>query len=152
MDYSLLASFVHGILQARILEWVAMPFSRGSSQPRGLTQVSHIAGRLFIAEPLGKPKLKPMECNKFLYKEEVYRTWEVTGKASFSPVVVLSQWLLGCFGLTALPLWAAVPCWPPQKDTQTLVFQRFLSKLAGDPGWVLERKQEDNLSQSPIFK
>ena len=36
-----------GILQARILEWVAMPFSRGSSQPRGRTQVSLIAGRFF---------------------------------------------------------------------------------------------------------
>jgi len=33
-----------GILQARILEWVAMPSSRGSSQPRDQTQVSHIAG------------------------------------------------------------------------------------------------------------
>ena len=36
--------YVHGILQARILEWVAFPFSRGSSQPRDWTQVSHIAG------------------------------------------------------------------------------------------------------------
>ena len=35
---------VHGILQARILEWVAFPFSRGSSQPRGRTQVSCMAG------------------------------------------------------------------------------------------------------------
>ena len=38
---------VHGILQARILEWVAFPFSRGSSQPRDGTQVSCIAGRFF---------------------------------------------------------------------------------------------------------
>ena len=38
---------VHGILQARILEWVAISFSRGSSWPRDLTQVSHIAGRHF---------------------------------------------------------------------------------------------------------
>ena len=36
---------VHGILQARILEWVAVPFSTGSSQPRDRTQVSHTAGR-----------------------------------------------------------------------------------------------------------
>jgi len=40
---------VHGILQARILEQVAVPFSRGSSQPRDGTQVSHIAGRFFIS-------------------------------------------------------------------------------------------------------
>ena len=38
---------VHGILQARILEWVAFPFSRGSSQPKDRTQVSHIAGGFF---------------------------------------------------------------------------------------------------------
>ena len=38
---------LHGILQARILEWVAFPFSRGSSQHRDWTQVSHIAGGLF---------------------------------------------------------------------------------------------------------
>ena len=34
MDCSPPGSFVHGILQARVLEWVAIPFSRGSSQPR----------------------------------------------------------------------------------------------------------------------
>ena len=37
---------VHGILKVRILEWVAFPFSNGSSQPRDQTQVSHIAGRI----------------------------------------------------------------------------------------------------------
>ena len=40
---------VHGILQARILEWVAFPFSRGSFQPRDQTQVSHTAGRFFTS-------------------------------------------------------------------------------------------------------
>ena len=40
---------VHGILQARILEWVAIPFYRGSSQPRNQTLVSHIAGRFFTS-------------------------------------------------------------------------------------------------------
>ena len=55
MGYSPPGSSVHGILQARILEGVAMPSSRGSSQPRDRTQVSHIAGRFFMSEPLGKP-------------------------------------------------------------------------------------------------
>ena len=40
---------VHGILQARTLEWGAFPFSRGSSQPRDQTKVSRIAGRLFTS-------------------------------------------------------------------------------------------------------
>ena len=44
MDYT-----VYGILQARIPEWVAVPFSRESSQPRDQTQVSHIAGGFFTS-------------------------------------------------------------------------------------------------------
>ena len=47
MDCSPPGSSVHRILQARILEWVAISFSRGSSQPLDWTQVSHVAGRHF---------------------------------------------------------------------------------------------------------
>ena len=47
MDCSRPDSSVHGILQARILQWVAIPFSRGSSQPRDQIQVSCIAGGFF---------------------------------------------------------------------------------------------------------
>ena len=60
MDHSLRGSSVHGILQARILEWVAMPFSRGSSPPRDLTCVSYITciGRQVLYHwcHLGSPK------------------------------------------------------------------------------------------------
>ena len=59
VDCSLPAFSVHGILQARILEWVAMPSSRKSSRPRDQTSISYIvscmAGRFFISEPAGKP-------------------------------------------------------------------------------------------------
>ena len=44
MDYT-----VHGVLQARILEWVAFPFSGGSSQPKDQTQVFYIASRFFTS-------------------------------------------------------------------------------------------------------
>ena len=47
MDCSPPGSSVHGILYAKILEWVVMPSSRGSSQLRDRTQVSHIAGEFF---------------------------------------------------------------------------------------------------------
>ena len=47
MDCNLPGSSVHGIFQARVLEWVAISFSRGSSWPWDWTQVSHIAGRHF---------------------------------------------------------------------------------------------------------
>ena len=43
MEYSLPGSSVHGILQARILEWVAMPSSRGSSQPGDQTLISYVS-------------------------------------------------------------------------------------------------------------
>ena len=47
MDCRLWSSSVHGVLQARILKWFAIPFSRGSSRPRDRTQVSRIVGRRF---------------------------------------------------------------------------------------------------------
>ena len=58
IDCSLPDSSVHGTLKARILEWVAMPSSRGSFWPRDRTHISFgscIAGSFFTTEPLGKP-------------------------------------------------------------------------------------------------
>ena len=58
MERSLPGSCVHGILQARILEWVAISLSRGSSRPRDWTLISCIcciAGRFLTTEPSGKP-------------------------------------------------------------------------------------------------
>ena len=59
MDYT-----VHGIFQARILEWVAVPFSKVSSQPRNRIQVSHIAGRFFTSKAEVDVFL---ECSCFFY-------------------------------------------------------------------------------------
>ena len=75
-----------GILQARILEWVAMPFSRGSSQPRDRTHISHIAGRSLLSEPPGEPK-----CLSLLYFN----------------LGIFSQFVLSC--LSRLQLFAT-PC------------------------------------------
>ena len=83
MDYT-----VHGILQGRIPEWVAFPFSRGSSQPRDQTQVSVLQVDSLPAETPGKPKntgvgclfllqwifmtqesnLGPLHCRRILYQ------------------------------------------------------------------------------------
>ena len=49
---------VQGILQARILEWVAVPFSRGPSQPGDQTQVSHTAGRFFTRLVTGEAQIE----------------------------------------------------------------------------------------------
>ena len=62
MDCSPPGSSVHGIFQARVLEWVAMPSSRGSSWLRDQTHIScviNIAGKFFTTEPLGKTQLGP---------------------------------------------------------------------------------------------
>ena len=53
-------SFVHGILQARILEWVAIPFFRGSSQSRDWTRVSDTAGRFFTIWATREGHLRPL--------------------------------------------------------------------------------------------
>ena len=61
MDCTLPGSSAHGILQARILKWVAIPFSRGSSQHRDPTHFSHVScigrGVLLPPVPAGKPLL-----------------------------------------------------------------------------------------------
>ena len=82
MDCSLPGSSVYGILQARTLEWVVIPFSRVSSQPRDQTQVSRIAGRFFTTVPPGKSpgcrhlnKTKDI-CKDFISKQgHIQRLW-----------------------------------------------------------------------------
>ena len=56
---------VHGILQARILEWVALPFSGGSSQPTDWTQVSWIVGSLFTSWAIREALNIPVKRNKW---------------------------------------------------------------------------------------
>ena len=57
MDCSPPGSSIHGIFQARVLEWVVISFSRGSSQRRDRTQVSRITGRRFPVPATRKPDL-----------------------------------------------------------------------------------------------
>ena len=67
IDGSPPGSPVPGILQARILEWVAISFSRGSSQPRNRTQVSRIVADSLPSEPPGKPKYVCMHVYTYIY-------------------------------------------------------------------------------------
>ena len=83
VDCSLPVSSVHGIFQARVLEWVAISFSRGSSQPRDQTWVSHTAGRHFTIWATGSKQEK--EYVKAIYCHPAYVTymqstsWEMLG-------------------------------------------------------------------------
>ena len=74
MDFQLLGSSVYGILQARILEWVAISLSRGSSQPRDQTKVSCIAGRFFTiwATRQAPDSWGAYERNKFSESRDLY--------------------------------------------------------------------------------
>ena len=62
MDCSLPGFSVHGILQARILEWVAIPFSRRSSQPRDWTRIFCTAGRFFTVWDTKGRRNSPQPC------------------------------------------------------------------------------------------
>ena len=76
MDCSLSGSSVHGIFQARVLEWIAISFSRGSSQPRSRTQVSCIAGRHFTvwAKSIDVIKMKEeREVEREVYHNRAFR-------------------------------------------------------------------------------
>ena len=64
MDCSLTGSSIHGISQARILEWVAISPSRGSSKPRDRSGIPCLEGGLFTTEPLGKPTERKISLQK----------------------------------------------------------------------------------------
>ena len=98
MDCNLPGSSVHGILQASVLEWVAIFFSRRSSWPRDQTQVSCIAGRFFIiwatreAEEcwwtipfmwLSKMSLHPLP-SYYPYKFSSHTAWQLPSFPSFT--------------------------------------------------------------------
>ena len=72
MDFSQPGSSVHGIFQARILEWVAIPFSRASSQPRDRAQVSYIVGRFFTIWATRAIKTKNKRCWRGCGEMETY--------------------------------------------------------------------------------
>ena len=75
-------SSVHGIFQARILKWVTIFFSRGSSLPMDQTQVSRITGRFFTIWATGKPKMvwylikcHQFSCNAHRHKQLLFNIW-----------------------------------------------------------------------------
>ena len=80
MDYSPPASSVHEISQAKILEWVAISFSWGSSQPRDRTHISFIASGFFTSEPPGNPLFNVnsfFKKGKFLKVRSMGISWKV---------------------------------------------------------------------------
>ena len=83
MDCSPPGSSVHRILQARILEWVAISLSRASSQPKNRTQVSCIAGRFFYQ--LNRKGSKWRQLKDIFIKQELEKDPQKTGTWKLSP-------------------------------------------------------------------
>ena len=100
MDCSLPGPSVHAVFQARILEWIAMPFSTGSSQPRDWSQVSCNAGRFFTiwatrcryCQFLSSPKE-----NNFFSLKSFFKTSFVSSIWQLSPSVFLALMLTANF-------------------------------------------------------
>ena len=90
MDCSPPGSSVHGILQSRILEWIAIPFSRRSSRPRDRTQDSYTAGRFFTILATKEAHCKHVSC---------------CPDDGLSSTTVTSCWVLG-----GLLLWRLATC------------------------------------------
>ena len=101
MYYSPSGSSVHGILQARILEWAAISFSRGSSQSRDQTYLSCIVGGFFTTGPPGKP-INKTTVDQLLSHVQV----------SEIPVTVVRQAPLS-MGFSRQGYWSGLPCPPP---------------------------------------
>ena len=104
MDCSLLGSSVCGILQARILEWVAMPSSRGSSWPRDQTCVSCIAGGFFTVWAIRKVQRGAFPYRKrfpFSIKSWSYHS-EIIDEVYMS---LVGQSLISRFVIRGLILW-----------------------------------------------
>ena len=124
-DCSPPASSLHGIFQARTLEWVAISFSRGSSPPRDWTCVSCLAGRFFTTEPPGKPS-DPFWSNtqyhalKLLFLSITILFLKLTDSGD-SASVFLAPWLQPSLLPHATPI---VKCNPPV-DRDSWTFNHF---------------------------
>ena len=113
-----LGSSVHGVLQARTLEWVAVPSSRGSSQPRDQTQVSRIAGRFFTL-------WATREAHNGMDYMKKYDKIQMT-LTSKKIIIYLTVWGLSCnmqdfpWGMWDLVFWPGVEPRPPALGPQSL--------------------------------
>ena len=83
MDCSPSGSSVPGIVQARILEWVVIPFSRGSSPPRNGTRVSCITGRFFTAWATREARKRVRDDILWNCREEISSIWELDQLVQF---------------------------------------------------------------------
>ena len=104
---------IHGILQARILEWVAVPFSRVSSQPRDQTQVSCIAGGFFTSWATREALYKWYYMIFFSLSDVLHSVWPVSRSEfvglSFRQLNFSFSWSAFSLALPGKSAWESSP-------------------------------------------
>ena len=139
MDYSPPGSSVHRIFQTRILEWIAISFSRGSSQPRDRTQVSRIAGRFFTSWATGEAlwnsenyKMKPTSASWM----EVVIFFSLLQYTSYiiHPGALKNEWLPKLFEFREKSFPKIKPVFPPAM-TSTIWLRILLLPVTSHVGW-----------------
>ena len=152
MDYSLPGSSVHGIVQAWVLEWVAISVSRGTSRPEDWTQVSRIAGTL-PSEPPGK-LFPEMEITQISWKLQnlclpyfaffclpsgtfylcfLFSTYFAKPTVTFSCSVDQCEWISGLGSQSfqsCLTLYSPMDCNPPGSSVHGIFPARLLEWVA----------------------
>ena len=129
MDSSPPSSSVHGISQVQILEWVAVPSSRGSSWPRDRTCDSYIAGIFFTAEPPGKPPANMTDgqnfeahycisIQSFISKVNYYKLVLSVLMSSGFQIALFWQWYFICTSFINVILQRTILFWDPCPQTQ----------------------------------
>ena len=99
MDCSLQGSSVHGIFQVRVLEWVAISFSKGSSQPWDPTRVSRITGRCFNIWASKEAHESHSVVSDSLWPHGLYSPWNSPGKNTGVSSLFLLQRIFPTQGL-----------------------------------------------------
>ena len=122
--YNLPGSSLRGILQARILEWVAIAFSRRSSWPRGWTQVSCIAGRFFMV-------------------------W-ATREAQTTTCVCVCVSVCVCESLSCVQLCDPMDCSPPGSSIKGILQARVLEWVAISLSILTHKKKQNWVSCSEV--
>ena len=123
-------SFVHRNFQARVLEWLAVSFSRVSSPPRDQTQVSCIAGRFLTTEPLESENESHLVTSNSLQPHGLYSPWNSPGQNTGVGSLSLLQEIFATQGLGRPPTLQmdSLPAEPQEKPKNTGVGRIFLTQ------------------------
>ena len=160
MDCNPPGSSVHGIFQARVLEWVAISFSRRSSQPRDRTQVSHTAGRLFTVWATREAYSIKIDdtFSLFIYFIHSSAYISVNPNLPIPPIPLSPACIYICLSISAFQIRSSIPflestynvliynicLMEPRENARIWSFPP-LREFTGPGGWMLEPGAQSHL-------